>query len=293
MDHVIGVDIGGSHITAAMVNAVNGRVLNESRSRSVVDAGATAPTIISDWCKVIQSAAAARLTNNLKIGIAMPGPFDYEEGICLIKEQDKFRKLYRINLKLELAKALSLPADNLRFLNDAASFLQGEVLYGAAAGASTALGITLGTGLGSAIYTSGYATDAELWKMPFKKGMAEDYLNTRWFVNEYKDLTGKDAAGVKELITEATLSERTKIFEAFVKNLSRFLLTQLKKQAVEKIVIGGNIAKASSHFFPLLKQALAQGGYTGEVTRGLLDEDAALIGAAGCWRLPVENLKAV
>lgn len=89
MNNVIDVDIGGSHITAATVNLGTGQVLNESHKRLAVDATTTAPKLIRDWCSVVQ-AAAAKQDDNVQIGIAMPGPFNYKEGICLIKERTSF-----------------------------------------------------------------------------------------------------------------------------------------------------------------------------------------------------------
>lgn len=283
MPHIIGVDIGGSHITAAIVDGETGEVFRPSLRRAEVDARAPAAGIIHDWCAIIQSAAGER-PEALTIGLAMPGPFDYEEGICWINEQDKFRSLYGIDVRAALADVLKLPVTNLRFVNDAAAFLQGEVLYGAAVNAPQALGITLGTGFGSAVCATGRCNDANLWNAPFKDGIAEDYFSTRWFVKLYSDVSGIKPSGVREFLTVASEQHREIIFTEFSQNLSDFLLRQLESTPADVIVFGGNISKASSLFFPALKDLLAQGGWVGSVVQSVLGEQAALVGAAGCWK---------
>ena len=68
-------------------------------------------------------------------------------------------------------------------MNDASCFLKGEVFGGAAKGYNHVIGITLGTGLGSATFKNGVVYDGDLYYTPFKESTAEDYLSTRWFIN--------------------------------------------------------------------------------------------------------------
>src|SRR5690606_19117275 len=89
---------------------------------------------------------------------------------------------------------------NIRFINDAAAFLQGEVFAGRQNGYPKVLGITLGTGLGSAVWEKGSnAMDADLWKTPYLESNAEEYLVTRWFVREaaQHDI---EVTGLRELL---------------------------------------------------------------------------------------------
>ena len=93
------------------------------------------------------------------------------------------------------AGCLDISPSGIKFMNDASCFLHGEVFCGAAYKCEEALGFTLGTGLGSAIYKNGIAEDGEMWCSAYKDGIAEDYLSTRWFERRYKELTGKDIKG--------------------------------------------------------------------------------------------------
>lgn len=96
------------------------------------------------------------------IGIAMPGPFDYLTGICLMKNVNKYESLYGLNIKQELSDRLGIDVQNIVFRNDSEAFLAGEMRFGAGKGLKKGIGITLGTGLGTSIYQNGEAQDMAL-----------------------------------------------------------------------------------------------------------------------------------
>lgn len=283
---VLGVDIGGSHITAALVNLETGTLVKETIKRNAVNSKEEKEEILSAWCSVIEDAFASANGKEKFIGIAMPGPFDYENGISLIKEQDKFNALYQVNIKEELAQRLQLKAGSIHFMNDAAGFMQGEVFSGAAKGHSRVLGLTLGTGLGSALSLNGVASDAELWDSAFLDGIAEDYLSTRWFVGRYNELSGNSLDGVKELAgLVATDALAKQVFVEFGANLAQFLAPIIKKHDAEVVILGGNIAQAFDQFALSLNIGLSEQGLAIPIKLSELNEHAALIGAASSWNL--------
>ena len=285
MSFVLGVDIGGSHITAAWVDLTNRIVLADTRIRKSVNASGSVEEILQDWYEVILAAGNTMPGSPLQIGIAMPGPFNYEEGISLIQDQDKFKSLYGVNVKEALANRLTIETDCIRFMNDAACFLQGEVFCGAAKNADHVLGLTLGTGLGSAVCNNGRAIDAELWQSQFKNGIAEDYFSTRWFVSRYHELSGKWVSGVKGLLNENNLPLMEQVFFEFSENMAAFLIPLIREYYCEAIVLGGNIARSSPYFLPELQRRFAADGISATIKKALLEEDAALIGAANANRL--------
>ena len=284
MSVVLGVDIGGSHITTALIDLDTRTLIEGSKKRQWVDSGADAEKICDDWCNLIAATLKEHQPAADKIGIAIPGPFDYETGISLMQEQGKFQHLYGLNIKNILAERLYVDAHNIRFMNDAACFLQGEVFRGAAKDYRRVFGLTLGTGLGSALCINGKAHDADLWKSPFKDGIAEDYLSTRWFVKKYKALTGKTILGVKELIEDGAPAIVETIFKEFSQNMGLFLAPCIQEFQPEAIVFGGNISNANHYFFPALAMYLKEYQTGVEIYQSLLNEDAALLGAASCWK---------
>src|SRR5690606_14972853 len=79
---VIAADIGGTHIAVAVVNTRDWQVVNASMVRHNVHSHADAKSILSAWSTAFKEViphwpAQAEPV----IGIAIPGPFDYENGI--------------------------------------------------------------------------------------------------------------------------------------------------------------------------------------------------------------------
>src|SRR5690348_12149288 len=104
---VVGVDIGGSHITAALIDLQAHNIIQQSLVRCHVDSKGTADQIINQWSDAILDCKAYHPQTLNKVGIAMPGPFDYQEGISFIKGLDKYEALYGRNVKKLLAAKLS------------------------------------------------------------------------------------------------------------------------------------------------------------------------------------------
>jgi glucokinase len=278
---VLGIDIGGSHITAALVDLDTRKVLEGTGQRRSVDSTGTSEEILNSWCAVINDVFTLSGISEKRIGIAMPGPFDYESGISLIQDQEKFRALYMLNLKHELCSRLHLQHEDVRFINDAAAFLQGEVFAGVAVDCNHVLGLTLGTGLGSALCEHLHAEDADLWNSPLKGKIAEDFLSTNWFLERYFQLTGLRVKGVKEL-TEAREYPAVvlEIFKEFGNNLAEFLFPVVENHSIKVVVLGGNISNAQVFFMPHLRQRFSalKPGVTIKLAQ--LKENASLIGAA-------------
>lgn len=280
---VAGVDIGGSHITAALVDLKNLTVLKGTYTRKSIDTAGSCDTIIRQWSSVINKVLSG-YSHPKKIGIGMPGPFDYENGISLIRNQNKYDSLYGLDVRRLLAESLQINETDILFKNDAACFLQGEALGGAAKGFNRVIGLTLGTGLGSAKCVHGVAHDADLWHSPFINGIAEDYLSGRWLVKRFYEITGETVENVKAL-TQLKSNDNTKaqVFREFGKNLSLFLSTLILSEKPQAVVLGGNISKAYALFYPELSGNLPYTNYPCLLKKAILGENGNLIGAATCY----------
>ncbi|MGO4292579.1 ROK family protein [Chitinophaga sp. RAB17] len=282
----LGIDIGGSHITAALVDLGTRTIIEGSWNRTRIDSQGAAADIIASWSAVISEVFTKAPAGIKHIGIGMPGPFDYEQGISLMKGQHKYDALYKLHVKDLLADKLGIQPEQIRFINDAGCFLQGEVFSGAGKNYQRVIGLTLGTGLGSAVYRDGVANDANRWCSPFKDGIAEDYLSTRWFVKRYQEVSGETVPDVKALIARIAVDDSIpELFNEFAHNLATFLIDFVQAEQPEAIVIGGNIANAADLFFPLLITTLQQHQINIPVVTASLGEAAALIGAASLWYL--------
>lgn len=275
----IGADIGGTHITAAVVDLNKRSIIAGTQTRAKVNAHASVDEIIETWATaILQTKQDLDISN---IGLAMPGPCDYEEGICLIKGQDKYENLYNQNIRQLLARKLNLKPENIKIINDAAAFLDGEVFCGAALGCKKAIGITLGTGLGSCIHENRSSSNADLWQMPFRSGIAEDYLSTRWFTRRFEEISGEKMSGVSEIVSMCSTNDLIQpLFNEFGVNLGDFLLKFIVMSPSDIIVIGGNIAKSYTLFENSLLKTIQKRHPSIKIRIAELGEEAALLGAA-------------
>jgi len=287
----IGTDIGGSHISCAAIDLISGKILRETLTESAVDNQAHASVIIGVWAEALSGVLAKVPIKEIKgIGFAMPGPFDYVKGICLIRGVAKYENLYGFNISDAISSKLNVTDDFLiRFMNDASAFAVGEAWAGSASKADRSLSITLGTGFGSAFISNRIpivdGPDVPklgcVYHLPYRNGIADEYFSTRGLLGRYKNLTGKELNGVKEL---AGLAASDKIvsdlFIDFGDNLGLFLAPWLKKFQAEIIVIGGNISHAYQLFGEVFENRLKKQNCNCSVALSVLKEDSALLGSA-------------
>jgi len=285
----IGSDIGGTHITCAAVKIREGELLKETLSRVACHHEAPAETILQSWAKALNSTLSKLDESQLAgIGFAIPGPFDYRNGIS--KMEHKFKNLYNLHIPTALNPLLTTKKElPMRFLNDAASFAVGEAWLGEGKGFHKVVVITLGTGFGSAFIEDGVPVvsgdevpkEGCLWHLPFKDGIADDYFSTRWFVGEYEKQAGQKISGVKELMDKTHTDAIAKgLFVQFGQNLADCMAVPLQKFDAEVLIIGGNIAHALSLFGDRFQEGLEKAGVPDKVVVSMHSEHAALIGSA-------------
>jgi glucokinase len=281
---VIGVDIGGTHITACMVDTDTGQIIEGTCVRGEIDPLQNRDHVIRSWAKTIAACAKQRASSIDRVGIAMPGPFDYEKGISHITGLHKYECLYGLNVKQLLAAELHITSNNIRMMNDATAYLAGELKAGAGKDCNHVAGITLGTGLGSAMYENGFFHEGDLWCFPFRESRAEEFLSSRWFISEYAKRKKEKVTGVKELASLANddVAAR-KLFEEFGNTLGEVLKDRFSDHFPERIVIGGNIAKAWDLFNPFCEEVIRKHRFSCMLVPAQLGENAALIGAAYLW----------
>ncbi len=289
--YAIGTDIGGSHISCALIDIQQKNIIRESLNNQKVDNQAEAAEILQKWESALnltmQYASGDEL---LGIGFAMPGPFDYAKGIALFtKDVAKFEKLYGIHVAEKLAEKLGLLPDQFRFMNDATAFAVGESWLGKAADVSRSVSITLGTGFGSAfiddevpVLERGDVPEMGcLWPLPFKEGIGDDYFSTRWFIQQYGERTGEKVNGVKDIADIAPQNDKARaLFDEFGSNLAEFLGPWLANFKADKLVIGGNVSAAYNLFGGALNSGFNDQGVNISIEISELMEDSALVGSA-------------
>jgi glucokinase len=257
-----------------------------------VDCHGSKDEIMESWSEaIIKAAESVGLNNITGIGFAMPGPFDYQNGIAWFNaDVQKFEHLHGVNVKSELKNRLDLAPDfSIRFLNDASCFAIGEAWLGEAANYERIIAITLGTGFGTTFIKNklpvagveGIPEDGFLYHIPFQNSIADDYFSTRWFIKEYNKKTGKSILDVKELANLAKIdSKGLEIFEKFGKNLGGFLIPWIEIFEADCIVLGGNISKSYPVFQKHMKKQFEINGLQTAICLSKTDETSALFGSA-------------
>lgn len=271
--YILTADIGGSHITSALFDVDAWQVKEGTVERVEFSSKTNADLIFDSWCRCLLGSVVAKRAPASGIAIAMPGPFDYEQGICYIKGLNKYEALYGMDIRKALSDRLEIPPDQIRFRNDAESTIAGEVslLTG-----SRVLGVTLGTGFGSAFFDGRTTKDINLGSEVYKDSIADDHFSTRWFVKRYFEQTGISVNGVKELAALAQDHSTAKnIFNEFAANLSDFMTPHLSYYQPDLLILCGNITKASHYFIRNLRKHLPV-----RIEVAVLGELAPLQGAA-------------
>lgn len=287
----LGSDIGGSHITCQLFNVDTGQPVEHTRQRITVNSRASKNEILNEWVAAIRLATQNhKITLLSGIGFAMPGPFDYQNGIAWFEGVQKFEKLYGINVRKEIQHRLDLPPEfPVRFLNDASCFAVGEAWIGEASNYRRIIALTIGTGFGTTFIknklpmagTDGIPEDGFLYHVPFKESVADDYFSTRWFLKAYFEKTGMKIHGVKELAENAQKEMvAAELFRDFGRNLGEFLAPCIKQFGADCLVLGGNISKSFPLFQTEMKLQFKKNGLTPVICLSTIEEQAALFGSA-------------
>ena len=281
---ILALDVGGSSVKSALV--ADGPQLVGQVWVDAIHSQGTAAEILQTLSKRIAS-RLEKATEVRGIAFAFPGPFDYERGICLIQNQAKYDALYGLNVGAKLKEMLGVPTLEVRYRNDAEAAILGEALYGAGVSYSRLLGLTLGTGLGSAFVADGrpIADDADvpqhgwLYPLPYAGQRADDVFSTRGLLRRLQE-RGIHAVDVASAIEAAEEEDPVlaECFTSFGADLGRFLAPSVLRFRAQAVLILGGIAGAWHRFAPSLGGSLPV-----PVLRGALGERAALFGAAALY----------
>ncbi len=289
------IDLGGSHVTAASVVLDQGKVSIERRESAVLDPDDSTEGLLERIASV-----AAPLSTGTGWAVAIPGPFDYANGVGTFEGVGKFQALRNIDLGVRLSSGLGVRSDAVRFLNDASAYGIGEWAFGAARGHRRVICLTLGTGLGSVFLLDGREVrdgsavppDGHLHRVRFRGDPIEDFVSSRAIQAHYQRLTGIRLS-VERISARARAGDTmaVEVLASAMRVLGRVLATWADSFGANAIVVGGAICQA----WDLLELPLRTGMASTEpevpvLVRSQLLDAAPLLGAAqwftGSWVVP-------
>lgn len=215
---VLGIDIGGTGIKAAIVNAVSGEIVGE-RVRVPTEARVTRGSLLSTLGEILDHFAWRG-----PVGCGFPGVIRRGR---IFTAANLGSDLEGLNLQSAMRERFGVAC---HVVNDADAAALAESAFGAARGErGLVLVLTVGTGIGSALVIDGtLVPNIELGHAEFRGHVAEHFVSNR--TRKQEDLSWKHWA---------------LRFDGYLRHLQRIVQPDL-------FVIGGGGAKKPEKFAPYL-----------------------------------------
>jgi len=239
MAHVLGIDIGGSGIKGALVDTTTGQ-LALPREKLATPQPAT-PDAVSE---VVQ-ALFKQFNWTGQAGVTFPGVV-IDGVICTAANMDS--SFVGVDAVKAFGSESKLP---VTVLNDADAAGIAEMRFGAGKGVGgTVLMLTLGTGIGSALFADGALVP-----------------NTEF---GHIEIRGKEA---EKRASEHAREEHELSWDTWAGRLEEYLTHMEALLSPGLIIIGGGISRKSDKFLPYLTRVRAK------VVPAVLQNDAGIVGA--------------
>ena len=313
-DYVVGVDLGGTNLRAAVVSTDRAILARESR---LTHAERGPHEVIQNICDgvrdVIEKSGIDR-QSVLAVGVGCPGPLNWQTGVVF--ETPNMPGWDDIPLAAEVAKGLGIPC----YLdNDANVACYGEFWLGAGRDTESMCMLTLGTGVGGGMVVFGQllrgidGTAAELGHIKVQrdgrlcgcgaKGCLEAYASVTGLVRtareglesgqpsiladlcagDYGRLSGKmifDALTQGDALATWTFEE-TGIW------LGLGISSLINLQNPEKVILYGGMTAAGDVLLETVRRTAKENSFDvpaarAQIVLAELGADAGVIGAAGC-----------
>ncbi|GAB4017865.1 ROK family protein [Spirosoma koreense] len=269
----IGVDLGGTNVRVGLVE--NDVVLHQI-SRALQQKESLSATL-SQLIDLIRPLTASTVSG---IGIGVPSVVDIERGV--VYNVANIPSWEEVALRGILENEFNLPV----FINnDVNCFALGEHRFGMAQGYRSAVGMAIGTGLGSGViidgqlYVGSNCGAGEIGLLPYLDKNIESYASTHFF----EAIHGTTALETHEA---ARLGDRhaLALWTEFGRHFGNAIKAVLYTYDPEVIVLGGSIAKAYPFFETAMFASMADFAYPVTLRRLQIfqsrNENIALLGAA-------------
>lgn len=238
--NVFGVDIGGSGIKGAPVDLERGDLATE-RHKVLTPQPATPEAVMDGVCEVVEHFGWRGPVGATYPGVVVDGTTRTAANV------DK--SWIGVDAAGRLSERLGAP---VTLVNDADAAGIAELRFGAGRGRTgTVILLTLGTGIGSAVFTGGHLVpNTELGHLELRGHEAETRASTR--AKEEGDLS----------------------WQHWARRVEKYLAHVEMLFSPELFIIGGGVSRKADKFLPLIK------GIKAEVVPAQLRNNAGIVGAA-------------
>lgn len=258
MEHVIGIDLGGSSIKAVVVRPDGTRLADANESFEDRD---------MQWAhQIVRLAARFREDHGdpIAIGLSAPGLASMD-GRTIVNLPGRLRGLEGLNWGQQLGWKAGVPV-----INDAQAALLGEAWLGAARGMNNVFMLTLGTGVGGATMVDGRLLQGHIGRAGHLghivldwHGPADDVGTPGSLEIEMGNKTVRERSGGRYLTTHSLVEahvrgevQASQLWLTSVRALACGLSSLINVLDPEAIILGGGIARAGGALFAPLQQFL-------------------------------------
>jgi glucokinase len=267
-DLVIGVDVGGTTIKAALFDSDG---LEYSRSERPTPRHFGPDAVIATTIQAIVELRAQVSDTRLRaVGIVVPGVVDAQQGIAVYAANLGWQQ---VPLRQIVTDAVGLP---VMVDHDVRAAGLAELELGAGRGLREVLFVALGTGVAAAVITRGQvstgATDraGELGHLPVfpdgercacgQRGCTETYASAAALSRRYSAAGGMGDVPAEDVISRAAAGDPIAdgVFQDAITALGRALVSYVLLMDPELILIGGGMAASGAALLhPLTREVQA------------------------------------
>jgi glucokinase len=269
-DLVIGVDVGGTTVKAALLDS-DGLEFVRSDRPTPRHLGPDAVITTTIDTIIDLRAQAPEGTQVLAVGLVVPGLVDAERGIAVYAANLGWRQL---PLRQIVAEAIGLP---VILDHDVRAAGLAELELGAGRGLQEVLFVALGTGIAAAVITRGQVTSGatgragELGHLPVfpegewcacgQRGCTETYASAAALSRRYSAASGISNVPAEDVISRAAAGDplAAKVFNDAITALGRALVNYVLLMDPELILIGGGMGASGASLLDPLTGAVQTG----------------------------------
>ncbi len=249
------LDVGGTQIKGAVFDEEGNRKTDitsyPSKSRESAD------VILDNFAFILRELMNTNpQAEIIGVGMAFPGLFDYEKGICQIQGLNKYDSIYGKALESEMKKRIP-EIENAKFgyLHDIEAFAVGEAWFGEMQNESKIVCLCIGTGIAflkdKAPQKSGEGVPKCGWLywLPYKDSIIDDYISVRGLERISKEVLGEAKSG-KELYELCQNNDKAALetWERFGNDIIEAILPVIEDFHPDAIIFGGQISKSFAYF---------------------------------------------
>lgn len=304
----IGVDLGGTHIGAGIVDDEKGILYKEECPTLAHRQYKEVMQSVVDLCKSVMTNSGIDSDKILAIGIGMPG-IETPGGLAHAKNLNWHGETFRQDVNRLLDKPIYID-------NDAQAAALGELEFGSLRGAEDAIMLTLGTGVGGAMIVkrkilSGYHhAGGELGHVTFvhggilcvcgRKGCFEKYASATALIRIGQEYAAKypksilhtakvklEDISAKNVVDGAREGDEACVlaFDDYCEYLSDGIVSFINMLNPQKVCLGGGLSQAGDFLFDKVREKCNERLFSPlhsdtEIVPAMLKNDAGILGAA-------------